>query len=338
MLRLCNYCLITRVRGRGISMSALINNEMQALQNVRTNLESCILGKTDEIKLLLTALLAGGHVLLEDVPGTGKTVLIKALAKSIDGQFRRIQCNPDLLPTDITGVSIYHPRQEAFIYRPGPVMTNILLADEINRATTKTQSAMLEAMEEGHVTVDGEQHALPDPFLLLATQNPIDFEGTYVLPEAQLDRFMLKFKLGYPDEAVEKQMLKSQSSGHPLDSLKPVTNIEQIKTLQAAANNVHLSDAVSDYIVQIVRRTREHPDVFLGASPRATLALANAVKAYALIEQREFVLPDDIKHLATYVLGHRMILNSEARMAGASITTVLQSVFQQVKVPVGLEK
>lgn len=319
-------------------MSALINNELRALQNVRNNLESCILGKTDEIKLLLTALLAGGHVLLEDVPGTGKTVLIKALAKSIDGQFRRIQCNPDLLPTDITGVSIYHPRQEAFIYRPGPVMANILLADEINRATTKTQSAMLEAMEEGHVTVDGEQHALPDPFLLLATQNPIDFEGTYVLPEAQLDRFMLKFKLGYPEEAVEKQMLKSQSSGHPLDSLQPVTSIEQIKTLQAAANNVHLSDAVSDYIVHIVRRTREHPDVFLGASPRATLALANAAKAYALIEQREFVLPDDIKHLATYVLGHRMILNSEARMAGASIMTVLQSVFQQVKVPVGLEK
>lgn len=319
-------------------MSALINNELRALQNVRNNLESCILGKTDEIKLLLTALLAGGHVLLEDVPGTGKTVLIKALAKSIDGQFRRIQCNPDLLPTDITGVSIYHPRQEAFIYRPGPVMANILLADEINRATTKTQSAMLEAMEEGHVTVDGEQHALPDPFLLLATQNPIDFEGTYVLPEAQLDRFMLKFKLGYPEEAVEKQMLKSQSSGHPLDSLQPVTSIEQIKTLQAAAKNVHLSDAVSDYIVYIVRRTREHPDVFLGASPRATLALANAAKAYALIEQREFVLPDDIKHLATYVLGHRMILNSEARMAGASIMTVLQSVFQQVKVPVGLEK
>lgn len=319
-------------------MSALINNELRALQNVRNNLESCILGKTDEIKLLLTALLAGGHVLLEDVPGTGKTVLIKALAKSIDGQFRRIQCNPDLLPTDITGVSIYHPRQEAFIYRPGPVMANILLADEINRATTKTQSAMLEAMEEGHVTVDGEQHALPDPFLLLATQNPIDFEGTYVLPEAQLDRFMLKFKLGYPEEAVEKQMLKSQSSGHPLDSLQPVTSIEQIKTLQAAAKNVHLSDAVSDYIVHIVRRTREHPDVFLGASPRATLALANAAKAYALIEQREFVLPDDIKHLATYVLGHRMILNSEARMAGASIMTVLQSVFQQVKVPVGLEK
>jgi MoxR-like ATPase len=319
-------------------MSTLINNELQALQNVKNNLESCILGKTNEIKLLLTALLAGGHVLLEDVPGTGKTVLIKALAKSIDGEFRRIQCNPDLLPTDITGVSIYHPRQEAFIYRPGPVMTNILLADEINRATTKTQSAMLEAMEEGHVSVDGEMHKLPDPFMLLATQNPIDFEGTYVLPEAQLDRFMLKFKLGYPEEDVEKQMLKSQKSGHPLDSLKAVTNIEQIRILQAAANNVHLSDAVSDYIVQIVRRTREHPDVFLGASPRATLALANAAKAYAFIEQREYVLPDDIKHLAPYVLGHRMILNSEARMSGASLMTVLQSVFQQVKVPVGLEK
>jgi MoxR-like ATPase len=319
-------------------MSAIMNHELQALQNIRNNLESCILGKSDEIKLLLTALLAGGHVLLEDVPGTGKTVLIKALAKSIDGQFRRIQCNPDLLPTDITGVSIYHPRQESFIYRPGPVMTNILLADEINRATTKTQSAMLEAMEEGHVSVDGERHVLPDPFLLLATQNPIDFEGTYVLPEAQLDRFMMKFKLGYPEEEVEQQMLKSQNSGHPLDSLQAVTSIAEIKNLQAAAKNIYISDAVSEYVVQIVRRTRQHPDIFLGASPRATIALANAAKAYALVEQREYVLPDDIKHLATYVLGHRMILNSEARMAGASVTTVLQSVFQQVKVPVGLEK
>lgn len=319
-------------------MSAVASDNLQALQNIRNNLESCILGKSDEIKLLLTALLAEGHVLLEDVPGTGKTVLIKALAKSIDGQFRRIQCNPDLLPTDITGVSIYHPREETFMYRPGPVMTNVLLADEINRATTKTQSALLEAMEEGHVTVDGEKHDLPQPFLLLATQNPIDFEGTYVLPEAQLDRFMMKFKLGYPDEAVEKQMLKSHNFAHPLEQLQPVADIARIRSMQEAARNVHISDAVGDYLVTIVRKTREHPDVFLGASPRATMALASAAKAYALVEQRDYAIPDDVKQLAPYVLGHRMILNSEARMAGASVQTVLQSVFQQVKVPVGLEK
>lgn len=319
-------------------MNTVMNHDLQALQKIRNNLESCILGKTDEIKLLLTALLAGGHVLLEDVPGTGKTVLIKALAKSIDGQFRRIQCNPDLLPTDITGVSIYHPKEETFMYRPGPVMTNILLADEINRATTKTQSALLEAMEERHVTVDGEHHDLPNPFLLLATQNPIDFEGTYVLPEAQLDRFLLKFKLGYPDEQEEKLMLQSQAAGHPLSELQPVTNIDEIITLQKLAHSIHVSDAVAAYIVQIVRKTREHQDLFLGASPRATIALTQAAKAYALIEGRDYVIPDDIKHLVLYVLSHRMILNPEARMAGASMVTVLQSVLQQVKVPVGLEK
>jgi len=308
------------------------------IEKIRGNLETCILGKTDEIKLLLTALLAGGHVLLEDVPGTGKTVLIKALAKSIDGSFRRIQCNPDLLPTDITGVSIYHPREETFIYRPGPIMTHILLVDEINRATTKTQSALLEAMEEGRVTVDGEMHELPVPFLLLATQNPIDFEGTYALPEAQLDRFLMKFKLGYPEEEYERQMLKSQSAVHPVDLIEPVTDIAEIRRLQQEVREIHVSDAVIEYIVSIVRRTREHPDVFLGASPRATIALTAAAKAFALIGGRDFVIPDDIKHLAPNVLGHRMILSAEARMAGASITTVLQSVFQQVKVPIGSEK
>ncbi len=319
-------------------MGAAHNHDIQALQKIQANLESCILGKTDEIKLLLTALLAGGHVLLEDVPGTGKTILIKALAKSINGMFRRIQCNPDLLPTDITGVSIFHPKDEVFVYRPGPVMANILLADEINRATTKTQSALLEAMEERHVTVDGEHHDLPKPFMLLATQNPIDFEGTYVLPEAQLDRFLLKFKLGYPDELEERRMLKLQAAGHPIEDIAAVTDIEEIIQLQHNARSVHISDAVAEYIVNLVRKTREHPDLFLGASPRATIALTQASKAYALLEQRDYVIPDDVKHLVAPVLGHRMILNPEARMTGSSMVTVLQSVLQQVKVPVGLEK
>jgi MoxR-like ATPase len=319
-------------------MEASVKDDIQLLKRIQSNLESCILGKPDEIKLLLTAMLAAGHVLLEDVPGTGKTVLIKALAKSIHGQFRRIQCNPDLLPTDITGVSIYHPKDEVFIFRPGPIMTNILLADEINRATTKTQSALLEAMEERHITVDGETHVLPKPFLLLATQNPIDFEGTYMLPEAQLDRFMMKFSLGYPDEATETKLIISQSVVHPLDQLQPVAEVEHIAQIQERAKQVYLEDAVAGYAVAITRQTREHPSIFLGASPRATLALVQAAKAYALIQERDYVIPDDIKYLAPYVLGHRIILHAEARMDGATIQSVLQSVFQQVRVPVRLEK
>jgi MoxR-like ATPase len=275
---------------------------------------------------------------LEDVPGTGKTNLIKALAKSIDGQFRRIQCNPDLLPSDITGVSIYHPKNEAFIFRPGPVMTNILLADEINRATTKTQSALLEAMEERFVTVDGESYELPKPFLLMATQNPIDFEGTYTLPEAQLDRFMMKFSLGYPDEAAENKMAMTQSVAHPLDSLEAVATVEQVNHLQQLVKDVHIDDAVIEYTVSLTRKTRETSTIFLGASPRATLALVQAAKSYALIQDRDYVIPDDIKYLAPFVLGHRILLQSEARMQGLTISSVLESVMKQVRVPVRLER
>jgi MoxR-like ATPase len=217
-------------------------------------------------------------------------------------------------------------------------MTNILLADEINRATTKTQSALLEAMEESHITVDGDTHPLPHPFLLLATQNPIDFEGTYMLPEAQLDRFMMKFSLGYPDEATETRMIISQSIVHPLENLQPVTDVEQIAAIQQRIKQIHLDDAVAGYLVSVTRQTREHAAIFLGASPRATLALVHASKAYALIQERDYVLPDDIKFLAPYVLGHRIILQAEARMDGATVQSVLQSVFQQVRVPVRMEK
>lgn len=314
------------------------NEQTQIIQQLRANLGSCILGKENEIELILTALLAEGHVLLEDVPGTGKTVLIKALARSIQGQFRRIQCNPDLLPTDITGVSIFHPKEETFLFRPGPVMTNILLTDEINRATTKTQSALLEAMEERHITVDGECYDLPKPFLLLATQNPIDFEGTYLLPEAQLDRFMMKFSLGYPDEGTEMRMVTDQSRVHPLEKLSPVASVHQIIGLQKSAKEVHIDDAVAQYGVQISRQTRQHPSIFLGASPRATLSLIQAAKAYALLRERDYVIPDDIKYLAPYVLGHRILLQSEARMEGKTVQSVLQAVLQQIRVPVRLEK
>ncbi|MDB5056188.1 MAG: magnesium chelatase [Bacilli bacterium] len=314
------------------------NEDSLIVRQLRTNLESCLLGKNDEIVLLLTAFLAGGHVLLEDVPGTGKTNLIKSLARSIDGQFRRIQCNPDLLPSDITGVSIYHPKNETFIFRPGPVMTNILLADEINRATTKTQSALLEAMEEHFVTVDGESYELPIPFLLMATQNPIDFEGTYTLPEAQLDRFMMKFSLGYPDEAAENKMALTQSVSRPLDALEAVATVEQINHLQQKVKEVHIDDAVVEYTVNLTRKTRETSTVFLGASPRATLALVQAAKAYAFIQERDYVIPDDIKYLTPFVLGHRILLQSEARMQGMTIHSVLESVMKQVRVPVRLER
>jgi MoxR-like ATPase len=319
-------------------METATQHHVEVLARLKANLESCILGKSAEIELLLTAMLAGGHVLLEDVPGTGKTVLIKALAKSINGQFRRIQCNPDLLPTDITGVSIYHPKKEEFLFRSGPIMTNILLVDEINRATTKTQSALLEAMEEQHITVDGDLHELPSPFLMLATQNPIDFEGTYTLPEAQLDRFMIKLSLGYPSEAAEKMMIASQSKVHPMEALHAIADTKQVLEIQEQVRQVHLDEAVADYLVTISRKTREHHAVFLGASPRATLSLVLASKAYAFLHGRDYVIPDDIKYLAPFVLGHRMILQMEARMDGVSIASVLATIFEQVRVPVRLEK
>ncbi|MFB5677213.1 AAA family ATPase [Paenibacillus terreus] len=308
------------------------------ISSIRANLESCILGKSFEIQLLMTALLAGGHVLIEDVPGTGKTQMIKALAKSMRGDYRRIQCNPDILPSDITGVSIFHPRDERFYFRPGPVMTNILLADEINRATTKTQSALLEVMEERNVTVDGETHELPVPFMLCATQNPIDFEGTYMLPEAQLDRFMLKISLGYPDAETEKNLLLRHQEGQPVDRLQPVAHMEQIAAIQKEIRGVHISDVVTTYLLDIVRATRENSTVLLGASPRAALSFVMAVKAFAFLHERDYVLPDDVKRLAPYVLAHRLLLRPEARMENSNAAGVVQAILRQVNVPVQLER
>lgn len=312
--------------------------DMQLCSSILRSLESCILGKHDEIERLLIAVIAGGHVLLEDVPGTGKTQLVKALAKTIGGQFRRIQCNPDLLPTDITGVSIYHPKQETFIFRPGPVMANILLADEINRATTKTQSALLEAMEEGHVTVDGDTYELPQPFILLATQNPIEFEGTYSLPEAQLDRFMMKLSLGYPSQEDEQRMVLSAEGIHPSDRVEQLISMEDMIQIQKQAMNVHIDDAVGNYLVSLIRSTREHVSVLLGASPRAAIALARAAKASAYVKQRQFVTPDDVKELAPYVLAHRVLLRTESRMNGLRPEDVISQVLQNTKVPVRLER
>ncbi|GFN30283.1 AAA family ATPase [Paenibacillus xylaniclasticus] len=316
----------------------LHETDLQICSAIRTNLESCILGKQEEIDRLLTAVLAGGHVLLEDVPGTGKTQLVKALAKSIGGQFRRIQCNPDLLPTDITGVSIYHPKQEAFLFRAGPIMCHLLLADEINRATTKTQSALLEAMEEGHVTVDGETYELPRPFLLIATQNPIEFEGTYVLPEAQLDRFMIKLSLGYPSEADEQRMISAVDGGHPSDRIEQVASIDDLLRLQQLVSEVHVDSGVAEYTVQIVRATRSHRGAFLGASPRAAVSLMRAAKASALLRERSFVTPDDVKRMAEAVLPHRIIVQAEARMNGLKAEDIVQAAIHQTKVPVRMER
>ncbi|NMO94886.1 AAA family ATPase [Paenibacillus lemnae] len=304
------------------------------ISSVRSNLESCLLGKEFEIQILLTALLAGGHVLIEDVPGTGKTQLIKALAKTMQGDYRRIQCNPDILPSDITGVSVFHPRDEQFYFRPGPVMTNVLLADEINRATTKTQSALLEVMEERSVTVDGETHQLPHPFMLCATQNPIDFEGTYMLPEAQLDRFMMKLSLGYPDAATERELMFKSKHGQLTDKLRPVTHMSTIAEIQKETQDVFLGEPVADYLLGITRATREHPSVLLGASPRATLSFMNAVKAFAFLQGRDYVLPDDVKTLAPYVLSHRILLRPESRLDKTTTATVLEFILRQVKVPV----
>ena len=310
---------------------------MRALSAIRDNLQACILGKSFEIELLLTTLLAGGHVLIEDVPGTGKTQLIKALSKSINGEYRRIQCNPDILPSDITGVSVFHPHEERFVFRPGPVMTNILLVDEINRATTKTQSALLEVMEERCVTADGVTYELPHPFMLCATQNPIDFEGTYHLPEAQLDRFMMKIQIGYPDAATEKSMLLSHMQGQPVEQLRSVTTMEKIAQIQQQIRTVHISEMVMDYLLEVVRRTREHPDVLLGASPRASIAFLSAVKAFAFLQGREYVLPDDVKILGPYVLGHRILLRPESRMNNnMSGDHVLFQILRQTHVPVAV--
>ncbi|RUS48569.1 MoxR family ATPase [Cohnella sp. AR92] len=308
------------------------------LELIKRNMESCIFGKKDEITWILTALAAGGHVLIEDVPGTGKTQMVKALARSVGGDFHRIQCNPDLLPTDITGVSIYHPKQEQFIFRPGPIMANVVLADEINRATTKTQSALLEAMEERHVSVDGVTYPLPKPFSLFATQNPIEFDGTYSLPEAQLDRFIMKISIGYPDEASEKRLLTEPSAHRSADSLEAVASVEDIVDIQRVAEGVHMDSSVVDYLLALTRGTRTHSSVLLGASPRAGVALAACSRAYALLQRRTFVLPDDVKTVAPLVLGHRLHLRSEARMQGATAGSVLQAVIRQIPVPVGMER
>jgi MoxR-like ATPase len=275
------------------------------------NLETVVHGKSEEIRLVLSALLAGGHVLLEDVPGTAKTILARAIAASIDGiEFSRIQCTPDLQPTDATGLSVFNQEHRSFVFQPGPLFANVVLVDEINRATPKTQSALLEAMAEHQVTADGITRPLPDPFLLIATENPIEYEGTFPLPEAQLDRFFVRATLGYPGKAEELQIVREQRHGHPLDQLTPALSLDEFVELRTASEGVYLDDLLEEWIVALVRSTRELEQVEVGASVRGSLALAKTARAWALFQGRDHVLPADVVRLFIPVLGHRLVLSS----------------------------
>ncbi|MGG2943092.1 MoxR family ATPase [Bacillus safensis] len=304
------------------------------LQKIVDNINKVMVGKKDIAILSLVAILAKGHVLLEDVPGVGKTMMVRALAKSIGCEFKRIQFTPDLLPSDVTGVSIYNKKTNEFEFRQGPIMGQIILADEINRTSPKTQSALLEAMEEGSVTVDGETMPLADPFFVMATQNPVEYEGTYPLPEAQMDRFLFKLQMGYPTMLEELEVLNLQEKQSPIDTLQAVMTKEHIHALQQAVQIIHVDASIKEYIVEIAQATRKHPSVYLGVSPRGSIALMKAAQAYALLNQRDYVIPDDVQYLATYTLPHRMILTSEATYEGKKAETLLRQMLEQIGVPV----
>lgn len=305
----------------------------QLAARVLDNVEQVIIGKRPVVELILIALLCRGHVLIEDVPGTGKTVLAKSIARSIGCTFRRIQFTPDLLPSDVTGTAIFNQQTRDFEFRAGPLMAQIVLADEINRATPKTQSALLEAMEERQMTVDGTTHLLPTPFIVLATQNPIEYEGTFPLPEAQLDRFLLRLHLGYPERDDEIAVLRRQRSGHPLADLQEIATIDELLALQQQIMRVHVDAQLDEYIVSLTTATRRHQDVYLGASPRGSLALYRTAQARAALAGREFVTPDDIKDLVPAVLAHRMIVTPAARVRGVTAAAVLREILATTTVP-----
>jgi len=300
---------------------------------IADNVERVIVGKREAVERSLVAMIARGHVLLEDVPGVGKTMLARSLAASIGGDFRRVQFTPDLLPTDVTGVSIFNQRAGEFSFRPGPVFANIVLADEINRASPRTQSSLLEAMEERQVTVDGVTHELPRPFMVIATENPIEYEGVYPLPESQLDRFLLRFSIGYPERNEEKQIVREQLEGHPVEMLEPVASSAEVARAQRVVARCHVAEEVYDYVLDLIEGTRGSDQLYLGAGPRGSLALVRCAQALATLDGREFVGPDDIKSVAVEALAHRLIPRPEARVSGVTGTQVVEGLLQSTPVP-----
>ena len=310
----------------------MVKNIQEPSERVAANVERVIIGKHMEVRMALVALLCEGHILIEDVPGVGKTMLAKALSQSIGCSFRRIQFTPDLLPSDVTGLSIFNQKTQEFEFRAGPIMAQVVLADEINRATPKTQSALLECMEERQATVDGISHQMPSPFLVIATQNPIEYEGTFALPEAQLDRFMLRLRLGYPKAMEEIVILDEQKRRHPIDELGQVFDLDELRDMQSGIKEVYVDQAVAEYIVRLVTATREHPDVYLGASPRGSLNLYRAGQAFAALAGRDYVIPDDVKQLAVAVLAHRLIVKSQASLREVDPDQIVSEILTAVPV------
>lgn len=310
-----------------------MTNVTATAKKIIANIEEVVIGKRQEIVLSLVAYFCEGHILLEDVPGVAKTILARALAASVGCEFNRIQCTPDLLPTDITGASVFNPKTTEFEFRPGPLFTQILLADEINRTTPRTQAALLEAMAERCVTVDGKTYDLKPPFMVIATQNPVDHEGTFPLPEAQLDRFLIRLSLGYPSHKDEGQMLERLRSKHPIDSVQPVVSAAEVLACQKAIRDVHIDEKVRDYILNIVHATRDHEHILLGGSPRASIALYRASQALAGIRGHDFATPDDVKRVAPPILAHRMILRPESRLRKITPSAVVEQILNEIAVP-----
>jgi MoxR-like ATPase len=307
-------------------------NVQEPAERTIGNIERVIVGKHAEVRLALVALLCEGHILIEDVPGVGKTMLAKALSRSVGCTFRRIQFTPDLLPSDVTGLSIFNQKTLDFEFRPGPIMAQVVLADEINRATPKTQSALLECMEERQATIDGVSYPMQSPFLVIATQNPIEYEGTFALPEAQLDRFLLRIRLGYPKPMEELVILDEQKRVHPIESVQQVLPLDELRQMQVGVKEIYVDQGVADYIVRLVGATREHPDVYLGASPRGSLHLYKAAQAMAAINGRDYVIPDDVKQLAVPVLGHRLIVRSQASLREVDNDAIVREVLSTVPI------
>ncbi len=314
-------------------MTIPISDASQIMKSARTNLALVVQGKEDKIELVILALVASGHILIEDIPGIGKTTLARSLARTVDGSFNRVQFTPDLLPTDITGINIFNQKESTFTFKPGPLFANIVLADEINRASPRTQSALLEAMSEQQVTIDGKSHPLPGPFIVLATQNPVEYHGTYPLPEAQLDRFMLQIDLGYPPKAKEQSLLINRTTSDPVDGISAVLSLEDLRRLQQLIDDIKIEETVAEYILSIVEATRNHANLRLGVSTRGALLYARIVRARAILHERDYVIPEDIKVLAEPVLAHRILLETKAQYGGVTQSKIIQDIVSSIKVP-----